>query len=318
MDFMKRIYYVTFEKGYEKIVEKFIMKCDKVAKILSMYQGAALFSSERHFSFTESLFLSAYLVLDRTKRAGAGSMNAEMKHLLEEKDFKISIPKSVKKIKLTYVYPTEKVKIDQRLKVAFETMLSKKVGMRFSFYETDMELSVIAKEDGECFLAKKLEAGFEIKNIGVGISPQKAFALNFLSSPKGSEVSLDPFADSGMISFVRAKCFDRANVIAAEEDFERVAEIKKLSKKLKTKAFSVLGYNFLADNFPIRFIDKIVTCHDFDSSELSMFLTKLKSLGRVTAVICLPLQIDQSVFEDMGFTVRESYTLINEKIFVIK
>lgn len=310
---MKKLYYATFEKGFDLIVEKFIKKFDKNSKLKKMYTDSVIFFADEHFSFSNNLFTSAYLVLDNTCKEGACAMNAEMKHLLEKKDFKIYVPKNVKKIKLSYVYASEKMKIDSKLKNAFETMLMKLTKKHFSFYETDMELALIAKDDGECMFVKNItpKRDFVHQYSKSEITPETAYAMNFLSNPAEKEVSLDPFSDYGMISYVRSLCFKKANVIANEEDSTKLNEIKKRSKLLKDKSFSVMNYNFLSESFPIKFIDKIVTVLPENRETQIKFFEKANKLNVREIVVYV------SKFTDVNYVSRELYN-ITEQYNIIK
>ena len=317
---MKKLYYATFEKGFDLLIEKYIKKVDKNSAIKKMYGDSVMFFADEHFSFANNLFLSAYLVLDNTTKEGAGAMNAEMKHLLEKKDFKIFVPKQVKKIKLTYIYATEKMKIDTKLKNAFETMLMKLTKKHFSFFETDMELCLIAKDDGECMFVKNITPKSNYIRVysKTEMTPELAFAMNFLSNPAEKEVSLDPFANYGMISFVRSLCFKKANVIANEENVENIKEIKRRSKLLKDKSFSVMNYDFLSEKFPIKFIDKIVTILPENREVLEQFFEKAKELnvGVIVAYLSKFADVNHAIQE--RYKITEQYNIISGKILKLE
>jgi hypothetical protein len=120
---------------------------------------------------------------------------------------------------------------------------------------------LLAKEDGETLFMKRLETGVEFKKITskFGMKPQMAYMMCCLSNPIPNEVVVDAFAGKGVVSSVRALSFAKSNVIVGSSDEDESKNLRKVSKSLKPASFSVLNYDFLSDNFPIKFIDKIVT-----------------------------------------------------------
>ncbi len=316
---MRKLFYATFERGYDEIALKVIKKYDKNAHVKRVYGDSVLFFADEKFNFSNSLFLENYTVYDCTKKEGNGAINAEMKHLLEKKGFKINLPSEVKKFKLTFVKYNEKLLIDQALRNAFEIMLKKITRRQIGFYDTEAELVLMAKEDGDCLFMKKNICNSELNKVyaGYGISPRTAFAMNFLSQPIEKEVSLDPFADNGIISYVRALCFKKANVIANEAEERKVVEIKKLAKSLKDKSFSVMKYKFLSEIFPIHFIDKIVTVPPTSKSELDAFFKKAYVL-KVKRIVILSKSHDIMMITREMFDIKEQYQVGAEKIYVLE
>ena len=316
---MKNLYYATFENGYDLIVEKFIKKTDKNSFIKKMYNSSVLFFADEHFPFRNSIFCDYYQVLDYSKKTGFGAINAEIKHLLDKKGMKINFGREISRIRIIYQSETsKKVSIDANLKKAFEIMISKVTRKKVGYFDTDGELVIFHKKSGECIFAKNITQSqtefskITSKNV---ISPQTAFALNFLSSPSEKEVSLDPFAESGVISFVRALCFKKANVIANDENVDNVADIKLKAKRLKDKSFSVMNYDFLKDNFPIKFIDKIVTELPLIKSKQIAFFEKAHALKVKTIVVLVSRGSDIFSIINGIYTISEEYTIGSEKIY---
>ena len=319
---MKNLYYATFEKGYDLIVEKFIKKQDKKAFIKQIYNNAVLFFADEHFPFTNTLFYNVYFVYDYSKKSGVGAINAELKHLMEKKDLKIFMPKEVKKIKLSFIVESNvKLSVNQNLKVAFETMIKKITKRQIGYFGTDAELAIIVKNDGECIFGKNItKTNSEFSKITnmAEMLPQKAFALNFLSNPAEKEVSLDPFAEFGMISYVRAFSFKKANIIANESNPANIPDIKAKAKRLKEKSFSVMNYDFLSNNFPIKFIDKIVTTLPKSKSKQAAFFEKAYML-KVKVIVLLANRFNEIVgFVNEFFNVTETYVVGTEKIYKLE
>lgn len=315
---MRRLYYATFEKGYDQIVLELIKKQDKSAKVRKVYADAVVFFADEKFNFSNNLFIDNYIVYDYSKKEGNGAINAEMKHLLEKKDFKIQLPSEVKKIRITYAKYSDKLLIDAALKNAFEIMLKRVTRKPIGFYETDAELVLMAKEDGDCLFMKKNTKICELGKLGGGyeISPRVAYVMNYLSNPVEKEVSLDPFAGSGYISYVRSLCFKKANVIANEKDSVKAEAIKKLARSLKEKIFSVMKYDFLSEIFPIRFIDKIVTIPPTDKKLLEEFFKKAYVLKVKRLVILTKSKDIYSLTRDM-FEIKLEYVAGKDKIYVL-
>lgn len=330
---MKNLYYATFPNGYSLIIEKFIKKQDKNAFVKAMYADAVLFFADEHFPFSNTMFFETYLVLDYQKRArdnslyssqhktkfslehqkkiADGAVNSQIKHLLERKDLKIYFPKEVKKIRINYRSEQEqKLQINPKLRNAFETMISKLTKKRVGYFETNGELDIFVKNNGDSIFVKRItreNTEFSKFRNNYSLQPEIAFALNFLSNPCEKEVSLDPFSENGMISYVRAFSFKKANVIANEENKDNIPEIKALAKKLKEKSFSVMNYDFLSNNFPIKFIDKIVTVLPNFVSRQSAFFEKayMLKVKKIVVLCSASTMINQLVTK--FYDVKESY-----------
>ena len=315
---MRKLYYATFEKGFSEIIEKYIKKQDKNSHIKRIYPDAVLFFARENFSFANSLFIDNFHVLDEDKKEGNGAVNAYLKHLLECKNLKIRLYGSVRKLKLTFSRYSEKLLIDQKLRCAFETMVAKSAKVQVGFNGADSELILMFKQDGLCALMLRETQPCELSKLdsGFGISPRTALALNFLADPAESEVSLDPFANNGYISYTRALCFKKANTIANEVDSTKIPAIKKLAKSLKEKAFSILNYDFNSAIFPIRFIDKIVTCPPQDRATLTALIDKAHVL-KVKRMVVLVSGINLEVLAKGKFDVQDVYAVGKNKIYVL-
>lgn len=273
---MKKLYYATFEKGYEEIVKKIIAKQDKNSFIKKLYPDAILFFADEKFKIYGNCFKSAYLVIDNSQKDGTGALNAAMKRLLEKKDWRINFSKTVQRFKLLFLKEDSKVAIDAKLKQAVETMLQRKTKRQISYLNGTEELVFLSKTDGLNLFMRRLFIENEYQKVrGYEIEPEVAYMLNFLSEPSQSETVVDPFSYDGVVAYVRAAHFKKATVIANEKEEENVQDIKKLAKSLKEKSFSVMNYDFLSDKFPIKFIDKIVTVLPSMNYDFEVSLTKL-------------------------------------------
>lgn len=323
---MRKLYYATFENGLGDVVKQIIKKIDRNTLVKTLYDDAVLFYADEHFAFTNTCFKTFYLVLDDIKKEGVGAINAEMKHLLEKKGFKISFPKEVSTFKFIIQKEKENVLVDSKLKNAVEIMLKRITKMSISYLAGQAELCLLAKADGTTMLMKKLNKACEFSKIESPnmLSPHIAYVVNFLSEPQAGEVVLDPFASGSLIAYTRALCFKKANVIAAATDEQSVLELKKQAKSLKEKTFSVLKYEFLEDNFPIKFIDKIVTelpTVSFDSSKKLAevyleFFAKVFELSVKTVVVVAPKSHDIVRFIQGKYDIENQVNL--KKSFVYK
>lgn len=273
---MKKLYYATFEKGLDEVVKKIINKQDKNSFIKKLYSDAVLFFADEHFKISGSCFKTAYFVIDSTQKEGTGALNSAMKHLLEKKDWKISFSKDVKKFKLLFLKEDSKVVVDSKLKQAIEVMLARKTKRQISYLQGTEELVFLSKIDGLNLFMRKLFIESEYSKVrGFEFEPETAYVLNFLSEPAQSEAVVDPFSYDGVVPYVRALSFKKANVIANEKEQDAIQEIKKLAKSLKEKSFSVMNYDFLSDSFPIKFIDKVVTVLPSMNYDFEISLTKI-------------------------------------------
>lgn len=299
--FMKRLYYATFERGFGEIVKKVLKRTDKNSKIKTLYDDAVLFFADEHFKFVDSCFFDAFIVIHNIHKTGVGALNITIKSLLEKKDLKIATPREVSSVKLTINKENEKVLLDNKLKNAFEVMIKRVTKKGISYFSKE-ELVLLAKNDGENLFMKRVQT--QNKFVGLAgkydIRPETAYLMCVMSEPQQGETVLDCDSGNGIISFVRAGSFVKANVIACSDMEDEKERLKKLAKKCKPNTFSVLGYNFLEDNFPIKFIDKIIT--DLTSfgfgkiDNLHDFYDKAFDLRVKTMVVANPKNYDINRF----------------------
>ena len=294
---MKRLYYATFENGFGEVVKKVIKKIDKNSKIKTLYDDAVLFFADEHFKFKDSCFFEAFVVIQNLHKTGVGALNITIKTILEKKDLKIALPKDAGTVKLTIKKENENAVIDAKLKNAFEVMVKRVTKRGISFFAKD-ELVLLSKKDGENLFMKRLDVTDKFVGLAnkYDIRPETAYLLAVMSEPRANEVVLDANASNGVIPFVRANSFSKANVIACSKNEDTKEVLKRLAKKLKPNTFSVLGYDFLDENFPIKFIDKVVT--DLTDlgfrgiEEIRDFFDKAFELNIKTMVLAMPKNYD--------------------------
>ena len=318
---MKRLYYATFEYGFGEIVKKVIKKNDRNSKIKTLYDDAVLFFADEHFKFIDSCFFEAFIVIQNLHKAGVGALNLTIKTILEKKDLKIAIAKDAQTVKLTIKKENENVVVDNKLKNAFEVMIKRITKKGISFFAKE-ELVLLSKKDGENLFMKRVETTDKFVGLAgkYDIRPETAYLLNVLSEPSPSEVVLDANASSGVISFVRANSFSKANVIACSKDETTKESLKKIAKKIKPNTFSVLGYDFLDENFPIRFIDKVVTdLTDLgfrEIEELRDYFDKFFELNVKTLVLAMPKNYDIRRFVMNRFDIETE--IVSSKFVAVK
>lgn len=294
---MKRLYYATFENGFGEVVKKVIKKIDKNSKIKTLYDDAVLFFADEHFKFKDSCFFEAFLVIQNLHKTGVGALNITIKTILEKKDLKIALSRDAGTVKLTIKKENESTVVDNKLKNAFEVMIKRVTKKGLSFFAKD-ELVLLSKKDGENLFMKRLDVSDKFVGLAnkYDLRPETAYLLNVMSEPKTNEVVLDANATTGIISFVRVNSFLKANVIACSGDEDTKEKLKRLAKKLKPNTYSVLGYDFLDEKFPIKFIDKIVT--DLTDlgfrgiEEIRDFFDKAFELNIKSMVLAMPKNYD--------------------------
>ena len=305
---MKRLYYATFELGFGEIVKKVIKKTDKNSKIKTLYDNAVLFFADEYFNFKDSCFFDAFIVMHNVHKTGVGALNLTIKSILEKKDLRIALPKDAGTVKLTIQKENDNVVIDNKLKNAFEVMIKRITRKGISYFAKD-ELVLLAKKDGENLFMKRIETLNKFVGLAskTEIRPETAYLLSVMSEPKSNEVVLDANASNGIIPFVRACCFSKANVIANSSNEIDKEKLKRLAKKLKSNSFSVLGYDFLEDNFPIKFIDKVVTdISDYGYRGIEIlkdFFDKVYDLKIKTLVLLMPKNYDVRRFVSQRYDI---------------
>lgn len=318
---MKRLYYATFENGFGEVVKKVIKKNDKNSKIKTLYDDAVLFFADEHFKFKDSCFYEAFLVIQNLHKTGVGALNITIKTILEKKDLKIALSRDAGTVKLTIKKENESTVVDNKLKNAFEVMIKRVTKRGLSFFAKD-ELVLLSKKDGENLFMKRLDVSDKFVGLAnkYDLRPETAYLLNIMSEPRANEVVLDANASTGIISFVRANSFSKANVIACSKDEDTKEKLKRLAKKLKPNTFSVLGYDFLDENFPIKFIDKIVT--DLTDlgfrgiEEIRDFFDKAFELNIKSMVLAMPKNYDVRRFLMNRYDVESE--IVSSKFVAVK
>ena len=325
---MRKLYYATFEKGWDEVVKLLIKKQDKNSMVKKLYDDAVLFFADEHFKFENNGFKQSYLVIDNLQKDGVGALNAEMKHLLEKKGLKIAFPKEVGSFRLSFLKENDKVLIDANLKKAVEITLRKATKKSISYVANEAELVFLSKNDGTNLFMKKLFDSSKVSRFSTKyeMNLDEACLVNFLSEPAAAEVVLDPYAGTGVIAYSRALSYKKANVIANVDSKERGDTLKKYAKSLKDKSLSVLNYDFLAENFPIRFIDKIVTNlvdltyeRTFRANEFyAEFIDKLFELKVKVAVLVVSKSHDISRFVEGKFDIERQVIASKYNVYKIK
>lgn len=324
---MKKLYYAKFEKGFSEVVKSVIRKRDKNATIKKLFDDAVLFFADEHFKTENLCFKESYVVINSIQKDGLGALNAAMKTLLEKKNLRISFARNVSSFKLVFLKENDKVLIDANLKKAVEIMLKKITKKIISYCSTEAELTFLAKQDGTVLFMKKLNDSIDYQKVETKseISPDVAYLLNFLSEPEPNEVSLDPFAEGGMISYVRSLSFKKANVIANDIDANNVNKIKSKIKFLKESKFSVMNYDFLSEKFPIKFIDKIITTlpiYGTDEKSISEiyqeFFDKVYSLNVKILVLCVDRGFALNKYNFDRFDIEKEIIAKNYKVLKLK
>lgn len=320
---MKRLYYATFEKGFGEIVKKILKKTDKNSKIKTLYSDAVLFFADEHFKFKDSCFFDAFVVIYNLNKAGVGTLNQTTKAILEKKELKIATAKDTSSVKFTVIKENEKVLFDAKLKNALETLIKKVTKKGISYFAKE-EIVLLAKKDGENLFMKRIDITGKFAGLSrkFAIMPETAYLMCVMSEPQPNETVLEVFSEFGVIPYVRAGMFAKANVIASSSNQETKENLKRLAKKLKPNTFSILGYDFSQDNFPIKFIDKIIA--DFSNlgfggvNELFDFYDKAFELKVKLLVIASPKNYDINRFIEGKYEVKTEIIANKTNVYVLK
>lgn len=304
---MKRLYYATFEKGYKEIVKKIIKKIDKNASIKTVYDDSILFFGEDLFCSKQLCFKSLYVVIHNSLKMGVGAVNYEMKALLEKQDLKINLPKNETSFKFLILKENDKVQVSAPLKKALETTLRKITKKSLSYFGGKTSLVLLAKEDGTNLFMRGV---YECENqSGFDLGLDELYMISFLSGPSEGEVVLDAFSLTGELAYARTKFFKKSNVIASSGDSETIKKLKKCAKQLQGNTFSILSYDFLSNDFPIKHINKVITNLEmicYDQEKLNQFFDKTEANKIGTLVVVCPKVIN------LTKNLHESYLVENE------
>jgi tRNA (guanine6-N2)-methyltransferase len=321
---MQRLYASTFVAGAGSVISSALRQALPDASIERLDDGMVIYHSKaspdrmRDLRFFQNTFevLSYKDSLDMTD-----PIKSLVKHVRED----IQLPSRITRKRGTYklqatvenqltaLHPIQRQKFEKRM---FEC------GLRPAGQKFECELWLTARREGYGFLGLRLtrHENYDHKLKPGELKPDLANLLCLLSSPRPTDVFLDPMAGSGAIPFERAKSFPYAQIFAGDHDAVHARALKDATKKFKKFTPGMWDVRTL-EGIQDASVDAIVTDPPwgkfFDNAELpALYRDMLLSFKRVLkqegrAVILAsregPLEI---LLEGSGFLIKARHDIL--------
>lgn len=231
-------FFGTFISGTGEIVRAMLEQRLKDLKILSLLDGAVEFETAVPYSDL-NLFCcnNLFQVLHRGILHGGESLDAYLKVLLAEEKNWGELKKSSAKIqtfRLVTSRQNQLTAVNSTLREKLEKVIGKKTGLRVNRSKPDTEFWVLSRSEGAAYFLQRLSKHTAYdKLLDPGeLHPELAYMMCWLSSPKYTDVVLDPFCGYGAIPLQRSKRFPFEKLYAfdlADKPLARTRE--KLPRK---------------------------------------------------------------------------------------
>ncbi len=290
-------FFGTFPAGAEEPVESLLENRLRDLKILALLNGAVEFETAVPYSDLNLFcFQNVFQVLHRGKsQSGEREPDEYLRELLSGFsgwEAAGGSPKGVKSFRLVISRENRLISVENGLRQRMEKKLGKATGLRVDRSRPDTEFWVLSRREGFCYFLRRLSrhrAYDKLLNPGE-LHPELAYLMCWLSSPKYTDVALDPFCGYGSIPAQRCRRFPYTKVYAFDHSEKT---LDKAREKLPTKPGAVLVENR-------------------DALRLDQALDR----ASVDAVITDP---PWGLYEDVGMGLEEFYRLALGQIdFVLK
>ncbi len=289
-------FFGTFLSGAEEIVEGMLRERLEDVRILALPDGAVEFETAVPYSDLNLFcFNNLFLVLcEETAPAGEEGLNGWARRVLSLKTDWDAAGKNSGKIKtfrLVVSQENKLVSLETSLRGRLEKRLSQASGLRVDRSRPDTEFWLLSRREGNRYFLKRLSRHTAYdKLLDPGeLHPELAYMMCWLTSPKHTDIVLDPFCGHGAIPLQRCKRFPYREILAFDKDEKVLARARqKLPKRPELRLEA-------RDAFELR---------------------KLLPAGSVDAVITDP---PWGFYGDVGMEIPEFYRrLLPELSFLLK
>ena len=206
-------FFGTFISGTGDIVGSLLEQRLKDLKLLSLLDGAVEFETNLPYSDLNLFcFNNLFQVLHRGTLREGESLDSYLKKVLAEENNWGEMKSSSSKIqtfRLVTSRQNQLVSVDASLREKLEKLLAKKSGLRVNRSRPDTEFWVLSRSEGVAYFLQRLSKHMAYdKLLDPGeLHPELAYMMCWLSSPKYTDIVLDPFCGYGAIPLQRSKRF---------------------------------------------------------------------------------------------------------------
>lgn len=259
-------FFGTFISGTGEIVEELLRQRLKDLKILALLDGAVEFETGVPYSDLNLFcFHNLFLVIHKKEAPAEESLNGYLRELLAAGIDWSAAGKNSPKIKtfrLVTSRQNQLVSVDSALREKMEQRLSRLSGLRVNRSRPDTEFWLLSRSEGLCYFLKRLSRHTAYdKLLDPGeLHPELAYMMCWLTSPKHTDVVLDPFCGYGAIPLQRSRRFPFARLYAfdnAEQPLARTRE--KLPRKNPDIAVELHDALALREILPAESVDAVIT-----------------------------------------------------------
>lgn len=261
------IYFSTFISGFNSLILELIKKDIKDIKNIKIFDGAVVYESNSDIESIKKIryFNNSFIVIKEFKYNSTPNivvLDRIINELLNgQNNFNIpTIP--MKTFKIFSSLENTLVKPDGKLMYHLVELLEEKTKKKYNSNFADTEFWILYRSEMVGFFMLRITENKKKLNKGE-LRPELTNLLCRLSSPKESDIFLDPFCGSGAIPLERSRIADFKGIFVSDKDENLVKELKNKIKKIKAskiqKSFFVKNLDFFKNTFEDNFFDVIVT-----------------------------------------------------------
>ena len=323
-------FFGTFISGTGEIVRAMLEQRLKDSKILSLLDGAVEFETAVPYSDLNLFcFNNLFQVIYRGSLHEDKSLDGFLKKLLAEEKNWGELKKSSSKIqtfRLVTSRQNQLTAVDSSLREKLEKLLGKRTGLRVNRSKPDTEFWVLSRSEGVAYFLQRLSKHTAYdKLLDPGeLHPELAYMMCWLSSPKYTDVVLDPFCGYGAIPLQRSKRFPFEKLYAFDIADKPLARTKeKLPRKNPHIIVERRDALMLDKVLPPESVDAVITdppwgiyqevgmeLGEFYRRMLLQFDTVLKSGGKLVLLTAGEKELFAAMESVPEISLRQEYHIL--------
>ena len=323
-------FFGTFISGTGNIVRAMLEQRLKDLNLLSLLDGAVEFETAVPYSDLNLFcFNNLFQVLHRGTLREGESLDGYLKKLLAEENSWGELKSASSKIQTFRLVTSRQNKltaVDAVLREKLEKLLAKRSNLRVNRSKPDTEFWVLSRSEGAVYFLQRLSKHMAYdKLLDPGeLHPELAYMMCWLTSPKYTDVVLDPFCGYGAIPLARSKRFPFEKLYAfdvADKPLARTRE--KLPRKNPNIVVERHDALELEKILPPESADAVITdppwgvfrevgmeLEEFYRRMLCQFKTVLKPGGRLVLLTAGEEALSGALAAVPGFTLRQEYHIL--------
>ena len=323
-------FFGTFISGTGEIVVSMLEQRLKDWKLLSLLDGAVEFETNLPYSDLNLFcFNNLFQVLHRGTLREEENLDLYLKKLLADEngwaDLK-SASSKIRTFRLVTSRQNKLVSVDASLREQLEKRLMKRSGLRVNRSKPDTEFWVLSRSEGVAYFLQRLSKHMAYdKLLDPGeLHPELAYMMCWLTSPKYTDVVLDPFCGYGAVPLQRSKRFPFEKLYAFDLEDKPLARTKeKLPRKNPHIIVERHDALMLEKVLPPASVDAVITdppwgvfrevgmeLGEFYRRMLLQFKIVLKPGGRLVLLTAAGEELSQALAAVPGFALRQEYHIL--------